>query len=115
MLMRYAMLVGAAAAAIWGAVNLGTSNASMMLVDAGQGAPQTNLSLWVLGLISLSGVVVRNAIILIEYIEERRAAGVPLEEAALEAGKRRLRPREALHPAAESPARSRTSLSGTRT
>lgn len=52
MLMRYAMLMGAAAAAIWGAVNLGTSNASMMLVDAGQGAPQTNRSLWVLGLIA---------------------------------------------------------------
>jgi hypothetical protein len=52
MLMRYAMLVGAAAAAIWGAVNLGTTNASMMVVDAGQGAPQTNLSLWVLGLIA---------------------------------------------------------------
>ena len=45
-----------------------------------------------LGLISLSGVVVRNAIILIEYTEERRAEGVPLEEAVLEAGSRRLRP-----------------------
>lgn len=49
MLMRYAMLVVAAATAVWGAVNLGTSNANMMLVDAGQGAPQANLSLWVLG------------------------------------------------------------------
>ena len=45
-----------------------------------------------LGLISLSGVVVRNGIILVEYIEERRAHGVSVEEAALEAGKRRLRP-----------------------
>ncbi len=45
-----------------------------------------------MGLISLSGVVVRNAIILVEYINERRAAGVALEEAALEAGERRLRP-----------------------
>ncbi len=45
-----------------------------------------------LGVISLSGVVVRNAIILVEYINERRAAGVELEEAALEAGERRLRP-----------------------
>jgi len=52
MLMRYAMLVVAAATAVWGAVNLGTSNASMMLVDAGQGVPQTNLSLWVLGLVA---------------------------------------------------------------
>lgn len=45
-----------------------------------------------LGLISLSGVVVRNAIILVEHINERRAAGTPLADAALEAGERRLRP-----------------------
>ena len=50
--MRYAMLVGVAAAAVWGALNLGSSNASMMLVDAGQGAPQTSVSLWVLGLVA---------------------------------------------------------------
>lgn len=52
MLMRYAMLLGVAAAAVWGAINLGTSSANVMLVDAGQGAPQTNLSLWILGLIA---------------------------------------------------------------
>ena len=45
-----------------------------------------------LGLISLTGVVVRNGIILVEFIEERREHGVDIEEAALEAGKRRLRP-----------------------
>ena len=45
-----------------------------------------------LGLISLSGVVVRNAIILIEYIHGRLAHGVSVEEAAIEAGQRRLRP-----------------------
>ncbi|MGJ5817757.1 efflux RND transporter permease subunit [Paludibaculum fermentans] len=45
-----------------------------------------------MGVISLSGVVVRNAIILVEYINERRHAGVELEAAALEAGERRLRP-----------------------
>ncbi|WP_321470448.1 efflux RND transporter permease subunit [uncultured Paludibaculum sp.] len=45
-----------------------------------------------MGVISLSGVVVRNAIILVEYINERRKAGVELEAAALEAGERRLRP-----------------------
>ncbi|MCU0247341.1 MAG: efflux RND transporter permease subunit [Bryobacter sp.] len=44
------------------------------------------------GLIGLTGVVVRNAIILIDYIRERRAAGETLERAALEAGERRLRP-----------------------
>ena len=45
-----------------------------------------------LGLISLSGLVVRNAIILLEAIHDRMAEGIPLELAALEAGKRRLRP-----------------------
>jgi len=45
-----------------------------------------------MGVISLSGVVVRNAIILVDYIHERRRAGAPLETAALEAGERRLRP-----------------------
>ena len=45
-----------------------------------------------IGLISLTGVVVRNAIILIDYINVMRREGVALEQAALEAGKRRLRP-----------------------
>ena len=45
-----------------------------------------------MGLIALTGVVVRNAIILIEFIHERLSEGMPLEEAALEAGRRRLRP-----------------------
>jgi multidrug efflux pump subunit AcrB len=45
-----------------------------------------------MGLISLTGVVVRNAIILIDFIHEKQAEGGTLEEAALEAGKRRLRP-----------------------
>ncbi len=45
-----------------------------------------------MGLISLSGIVVRNAIILIDYTEERIAAGSALEQAAAEAGHRRLRP-----------------------
>jgi multidrug efflux pump len=45
-----------------------------------------------LGLISLSGVVVRNAIILIEYIHGRLQHGVSVEDAAVEAGQRRLRP-----------------------
>jgi multidrug efflux pump subunit AcrB len=44
------------------------------------------------GIVSLSGIVVRNAIILVDYINERRAQGEALEAAALEAGRRRLRP-----------------------
>jgi multidrug efflux pump subunit AcrB len=44
------------------------------------------------GIVSLSGVVVRNAIILVDYINERRRLGDGLEAAALSAGQRRLRP-----------------------
>jgi multidrug efflux pump subunit AcrB/outer membrane protein TolC len=45
-----------------------------------------------IGVISLGGLVVRNSIILVDYIHERMKYGIPLEEAALEAGERRLRP-----------------------
>jgi outer membrane protein TolC len=45
-----------------------------------------------IGVVSVGGLVVRNAIILIQFIHQRMAEGVPLEEAALEAGERRLRP-----------------------
>jgi multidrug efflux pump subunit AcrB/outer membrane protein TolC len=45
-----------------------------------------------LGIVSLGGLVVRNSIILIDYIHLRMKAGVALEQAALEAGERRLRP-----------------------
>ena len=45
-----------------------------------------------MGMISLCGIVVRNAIILVDYIKEKRAEGVPLEQAATLAGERRLRP-----------------------
>ena len=45
-----------------------------------------------IGVISLGGLVVRNSIILVDYIHERMKHGAPLEEATLEAGERRLRP-----------------------
>jgi multidrug efflux pump subunit AcrB/outer membrane protein TolC len=45
-----------------------------------------------MGLISLCGIVVRNAIILIDYINEKMREGHSLEKAATEAGERRLRP-----------------------
>ncbi len=66
---------------------------SLLGAAAGLWVTQNPFSLTAfMGIISLSGIVVRNAIILVEYIEDRRAAGVPLEQAALEAGERRLRP-----------------------
>ncbi len=45
-----------------------------------------------MGLISLCGIVVRNAIILVDYVNEKMREGHPLEQAATEAGERRLRP-----------------------
>jgi len=45
-----------------------------------------------MGLVGLGGVVVRNAIILIDYMNELRASGVPLLDAARQAGSRRMRP-----------------------
>jgi len=44
------------------------------------------------GLISLCGIVVRNSIILVDYIKEKLQEGHPIEDAATEAGERRLRP-----------------------
>lgn len=45
-----------------------------------------------IGMIALAGIVVRNAIILIDFIERLRAAGSDLVEALVEAGATRLRP-----------------------
>jgi multidrug efflux pump subunit AcrB/outer membrane protein TolC len=45
-----------------------------------------------IGIVSVSGLAVRNSIILIDYIHVRMKDGVQLEAAALEAGERRLRP-----------------------
>ena len=45
-----------------------------------------------MGLISLCGIVVRNGIVLVDYIHEKMRAGHSLEDAATEAGERRLRP-----------------------
>jgi multidrug efflux pump subunit AcrB len=44
------------------------------------------------GMIALCGIVVRNAIILVDYINEKLREGHSLENAAIEAGERRLRP-----------------------
>lgn len=45
-----------------------------------------------IGMIALAGIVVRNSIILIDFIHRELAAGRPLEEAILSAGATRLRP-----------------------
>jgi multidrug efflux pump subunit AcrB len=45
-----------------------------------------------LGIIALSGVVVNDSLVLVDYINQRRAEGVSLHQAVVEAGKRRFRP-----------------------
>jgi multidrug efflux pump len=45
-----------------------------------------------IGVISLAGVVVNNAIVLLDYVEQLRRGGMPLHEALIEAGMTRFRP-----------------------
>ena len=45
-----------------------------------------------MGVISLAGIVVRNGIVLIDFIEKARAGGMVLKEAILRGGEARLRP-----------------------
>ncbi len=45
-----------------------------------------------MGIVSLAGVVVRNGVILIEFMEQKTKGGMTLEEAVLQAGFQRLRP-----------------------
>ncbi|MBO8165398.1 MAG: efflux RND transporter permease subunit [Brevibacillus sp.] len=45
-----------------------------------------------MGVISLAGIVVRNGIVLIEFVEEARREGVELKQAVIQAGEARLRP-----------------------
>lgn len=53
----------------------------------------TDMSLTcVLGIVSLMGILVRNAIVLLDYAEELRNEGQPVRDAVLNASKRRMRP-----------------------
>jgi multidrug efflux pump subunit AcrB len=45
-----------------------------------------------MGVVALSGVVVNDALVLVDYANRRRAAGVSAPQAAIEAGTRRFRP-----------------------
>ncbi|MBB5171944.1 efflux RND transporter permease subunit [Texcoconibacillus texcoconensis] len=54
---------------------------------------QTGLGFMALmGIVSLAGIVVRNSIVLLEFIKQQRAAGIGIEESVIEAGRLRLRP-----------------------
>lgn len=54
------------------------------------GLPLTLFSM--LGLVALTGVVVNDSIVLVDFINARVRKGIPLEEAVLESGQRRFRP-----------------------
>lgn len=58
------------------------------------GAPDPTLftATAMIGMIALAGIVVRNSVILIEFITQARAKGLPLEEALIRAGTIRMRP-----------------------
>lgn len=45
-----------------------------------------------IGMIALGGIVIRNSIVLLEFIQESEAAGLPLKEAILQSGAVRFRP-----------------------
>jgi multidrug efflux pump subunit AcrB/outer membrane protein TolC len=73
---------------VMAAIPLGLLGASLGFVITGNPFGFTGF----LGIVSLGGIVVRNSIILVDYIRERMKEGVAIEEAAIEAGERRLRP-----------------------
>jgi len=54
------------------------------------GAPFTATSM--IGFIALAGIIVRNSILLVDFIRERRSAEVPLRQVLLEAGAIRFKP-----------------------
>jgi multidrug efflux pump subunit AcrB len=53
-------------------------------------APFTATSM--IGFIALAGIIVRNSILLVDFIRHRQAEGVPLRQALLEAGATRVKP-----------------------
>lgn len=44
------------------------------------------------GVIALAGIVVKNAIVLLDFAKQKREEGMPMDEALIEAGRTRLRP-----------------------
>jgi multidrug efflux pump subunit AcrB len=61
-----------------------------LILDTGFGVYLTATAL--IGFIALIGIVVNNAIIYLEYVEQTRSTGVGYEEALVQAGRARLRP-----------------------
>jgi HAE1 family hydrophobic/amphiphilic exporter-1 len=69
-------------------VPLATVGAALALWVTGEGLNSMSL----IGLVILVGIVVNDAIVKVDFINQMRAAGHPLRQAILEAGRVRLRP-----------------------
>lgn len=69
-------------------VPLATVGAALALWVAGEGLNSMSL----IGLVILVGIIVNDAIVKVDFINQMRAAGQPLRQAILEAGRVRLRP-----------------------
>jgi len=69
-------------------VPLATVGAAVALFLTGEGLNSMSL----IGLVILVGIVVNDAIVKVDFINQMRAAGQPLRQAILEAGRVRLRP-----------------------
>lgn len=67
-------------------------NATTTATVAGAPDPSLFTATAMIGMIALAGIVVRNSLILIDFIEQARRAGLPREEALLRAGIVRTRP-----------------------
>ena len=52
MVIRYALLVALAAASVWAVINLSTSDAEVLLVDAGQSGQAGNVAFWLLAAVA---------------------------------------------------------------
>ncbi len=92
-LLIYLLLVGYYRSFLLPVIVMGAIPLTLIGVFPGHwllGEPFTATSM--IGVIALAGIVIRNSLLLIDFILEHRAQGLPLKAAVLEAGAVRLRP-----------------------
>jgi multidrug efflux pump subunit AcrB len=93
LLLIYLLLVGYYRSFFMPVVVMGAIPLTLIGVFPGHWAAQQPFTATsMIGVIALAGIVVRNSLLLIDFIIVRRAEGLSLEEAVMEAGAVRLRP-----------------------
>ena len=93
LLLIYLLLVGYYRSFFMPVVVMGAIPLTLIGVFPGHWAMQQPFTATsMIGVIALAGIVVRNSLLLIDFIIVRRAEGLSLEEAVMEAGAVRLRP-----------------------